>query len=66
MNFITKIRSLISGLFYGMKTTEDIVLKQSGASHQLEGTTIQQKVEDKRVSKALLRGELTQEVEELR
>lgn len=66
MNFITKIHSLISGLFYGMKTTEDIVLKQSGASHQLEGTTIQQKVEDKRVSKALLRGELTQEVEELR
>ena len=66
MKILSKLRSLFYGLFYGMKTTEDIVLKQSGASHQLDGMTIQQKVQDNRVSKALLRGELTQAVEELR
>lgn len=66
MKFFKKLRSLLSGLFYGMKATEDIVFKQSGITHQSDGMTIQQRVEDNRVSKALLRGELTQEVEELR
>lgn len=66
MSIISKIHSLCEGLFYGMKATEDITLKQSGSSHQLDGVTIQQRVEDSRVSKALLKGELTQAVEELR
>ena len=53
------------GLFYGMKATEDSVFHQSGLSIG-EGTSIIKEVEDKRVSKALLKGEITQEVEELR
>lgn len=65
MNNFSKLSSFVRGLFYGMKTTEDIAFKQSGAAYQSNGMTIQQKVEDKRVSKALLQGELTQEVKEL-
>lgn len=53
------------GLFYGMKATEDSVFHQTGNSLG-DGTTINKEVEDKRVSKALLKGEITQEVEELR
>lgn len=52
-------------LFYGMKTTEDTVFHQTGFSVG-EGTSIIKEVEDQRVSKALLKGEVTQEVEELR
>lgn len=53
------------GLFYGMKATEDNVFHQTGNSLG-DGTSIIKEVEDKRVSKALLKGEVTQEVEELR
>lgn len=52
-------------LFYGMKATEDTAFHQTGFSLG-EGTSIIKEVEDKRVSKALLKGEITQEVEELR
>ena len=52
-------------LFYGMKATEDTTFHQTGLSMG-EGTSIIKEVEDKRVSKALLKGEITQEVEELR
>ena len=48
-----------------MKNTEDNILHQTGLSSN-EGTSIIKEVEDKRVSKALLKGEVTQEVEELR
>ena len=52
-------------LFYGMKATEDTTFHQTGLSMG-EGASIIKEVEDKRVSKALLKGEITQEVEELR
>ena len=53
------------GLIYGMKSTEDMFFHQSGVSLD-GGTTINQPVSEHSVSKALLRGELTQEVLELR
>ena len=53
------------GLFYGMKSTEDSVFHQSGLDVG-ENTSIIKQVEENRVSKALLKGEITQEVEELR
>ena len=52
-------------LFYGMKSTEDIVFHQNGLDGN-SGTSIIKQVQDKRVSKALLKGEITQEVQELR
>ena len=60
-----KLLMFFYGLFYGMKTTEDIVFHQSG-NNDGEGTSIQKEVENTRVSKALLKGEITQEVAELR
>ena len=48
-----------------MKSTEDIVFHQNGLDGN-SGTSIIKQVQDKRVSKALLKGEITQEVQELR
>lgn len=52
-------------LFVGMKTTEDATLHQSGISLDND-SEVNQHVADHSVAKALLRGELTQEVKELR
>lgn len=57
--------SLFVGLFVGMKKTEDETLHQSGLDGDA-GTSINQQVSENRVSQALLRGELTQEVIDLR
>jgi hypothetical protein len=59
------IKFLWVGLILGMKATEDETLHQSGLSLD-EGSTVNQQVSDHSVAKALLRGELTQEVIELR
>ena len=64
-HLIDRIKFFFYGLFYGMKITEDNVFHQNGSSIG-EDTSILKEVEDKRVSKALLKGEVTQEVEELR
>ena len=48
-----------------MKATEDEVLHQTANSIG-GGSSIIKEVDDTRVSKALLKGEITQEVEELR
>ena len=60
-----KIRFNTESLFQGMKVTEDNIFHQNGGSHET-GTSIIQKKEDKSLFSALLRGEVTQEVEELR
>lgn len=62
--FLRKIKELWYGLFYGMKAAEDIVLKPS--INELEDIGIHKHAESNRVSDALLRGEVTQAVEELR
>ena len=64
-NIKDKIIIFFDSLFYGMKTTEDSILRQSGIT-TTNGTTITKEVEDQRLSNALLKGEVTQEVEELR
>lgn len=59
------IRLFFVSLFIGMKNTEDEVLHQSGLG--LDGSSeINQQVADHTVARALLRGELTQEVIDLR
>ena len=58
-------RDLWIGLILGMKKTEDENFHQNGGSLD-EGSTINQQVADHSVAKALLRGELTQEVIDLR
>lgn len=62
---VKKIGFFFYGLIYGMKNTEDSILHQNGITNE-NGTSIMKEVESQRVSKALLRGEVTQEVEELR
>jgi hypothetical protein len=59
------VRSFFIGLFIGMKNAEDETLHQSGLDGEA-GTSINQHVSENRVSQALLRGEVTQEVEDLR
>ena len=52
------------GLPFGIKAASDEII---GAGNSLDNdTTISQEVSDKRVAKHLLKGEITQEVEELR
>lgn len=65
-NIFSKLKNFFTALFYGMKNTEDIVFKQSGMPNGVNGTTINQTVNDNSVAKALLKGEVTQEVEQLR
>jgi len=67
-NFFNKIHSgarvFFKGLFIGMRNTEDnIMLKGSDGAGD---SGIHKEVHDKRVSKALLKGEVTQEVVDLR
>lgn len=61
----TYIRRFFIGLAVGMKKTEDATLKQAGAGSDIDNG-IHQQVSESRVSKDLLRGEVTQEVEDLR
>lgn len=51
--------------FYGMKSTEDKMFHQTGLTNST-GSSIIKEVDNQRVSKALLKGEVTQQVEELR
>ena len=60
-----RLKTLWFGLFIGMKKTEDATLHQSGLDGDVQAG-INQEVSEQRVSKALLRGELTQQVKELR
>lgn len=60
-----RINAYWAGLFYGLKSTNDEIFTQSGLDNSI-GTVIQQQVSENRVSKDLLKGEVTQQVEELR
>ena len=58
------IKLFFISLIYGMKNTEDIILHQTGEDS--EETKIHNVIQTSSVAKALLKGEVTQEVEELR
>ena len=60
-----KINNLVTGFMVGMKNTENEIFTQLGGS-TVADSTINQEAHTSRVSKALLKGELTQEVKELR
>ena len=65
MNKIKKIfLNLWYGLPFGLKAANDEIM--GGGEADQAGTEINQQVSDKRVAKHLLKGEVTQEVEELR
>lgn len=59
------LKYLWLGFILGMKKTEDETLHASGIDLE-NGSTVNQKVSEHSVAKALLRGELTQEVIDLR
>lgn len=61
--FWLKVKYFINSIFYGLASADHVLM---GGNSGEEGITINQEVQDKRVSKDLLKGELTQEVEELR
>lgn len=58
------VDGLITGVMFGLKNTENTILKQVGQDKN--NINIAQEANNNRVSHALLRGELTQEVQELR
>lgn len=64
-NLKNKVNNLITGLMVGIKNTENEIFTQLGGS-TVADSTISQEAHSSRVSKALLKGELTQEVKELR
>lgn len=62
--FFNSCRFFFYGLFYGMRKAEDIVLTPLNNSSDDSG--IYKEVHEERVSKALLKGEITQQVIDLR
>lgn len=62
--FWVQVKYFIKSLFYGMSAADHILMDSGSSSN--EGVIINKEVHDKRVSKDLLRGEVTQEVSELR
>lgn len=64
-NLKNKLQLFFYSLFYGIKATEDVVFHQNGIKNNT-GSSVIKEIEDQRVSKALLKGEITQQVEELR
>jgi hypothetical protein len=64
-NLKNKVSGVITGLMIGMKKTEEDMFTQLGGSTAAD-STIGQEAASSRVSQALLKGELTQEVKELR
>lgn len=65
MNIFNKIKNLAYGLAYGLKITEEEILTQKGANND-DNITTNQNVDAQRMSRALLNGEETQAVQELR
>lgn len=69
MGFCKKIYNFLYkyfvGFMFGLKNTETEIFTSAGGSSTI-GTHISQEVNDQRVSKALLKGEVTQQVKELR
>lgn len=64
-NVLKTIKSLFYALPFGLKGA-DTEIMGAGDSTGSNDTSIKQQVQDKRVAKHLLKGEVTQEVEELR
>lgn len=64
-SFFNKIRNFFYSLPFGLKAA-DTEIMGSDASGNGNDTVIKQQVNDKRVAKHLLKGEITQEVKELR
>lgn len=65
MGIRNKIKTFFHGLAFGMKQADDVMMSQGNNAIDV-GSGIHQEVSEKRVSKALLKGEVTQEVKELR
>jgi len=63
--FFGKIKNIIYSLPFGLKAADSEIMG-SNASDNINGTEVNQQVNDNRVAKHLLKGEITQEVEELR
>ena len=68
MNRLRKLYNSVKlffySLFYGMKNTEDIILRQTGEDS--DEVKVHNVIQNNSVAKSLLKGEVTQEVEELR
>jgi hypothetical protein len=62
---INRLKSLFYSLPFGLKAADSEIMG-ANSTGEVDDTVIQQQVNDKRVAKHLLKGEITQEVEELR
>lgn len=63
--FFRRVKNILYSLPFGLKAADSEIMG-SNVSGDGNDTTINQQVNDKRVAKHLLKGEITQEVEELR
>lgn len=59
-------RNIATGLAFGLRNTEDLILTQKDQIDSSGGIQQNQVMEAERLSKALLKGEVTQQVKELR
>jgi len=64
-NIRQRLRNFMIGLSFALKRTEGTMLRQEGTANNV-GIGDEQEVNENRVSKALLKGEVTQEVKNLR
>lgn len=64
-NVIKTLKNLLYALPFGLKGADSEIMGV-GDMTNADGTSVKQQVQDKRVAKHLLKGEITQEVEELR
>jgi hypothetical protein len=62
---INKLKSLFYSLPFGLKAADSEIMG-ADSTGVINDTVVQQQANDKRVAKHLLKGEITQEVEELR
>ena len=60
------LRNAATGLMFGVKSADEMMTAQGTASDSAAGTGKHEVKHEERLSKALLRGEVTQEVKELR
>lgn len=65
MNILKKIKNIIDYIFYGLKASNDVMLSQNVYQDSIS-SSINQVITRNNLGEDLLKGEITQEVEELR
>ena len=65
MGLVNFIKRVFYGIQFGMKGANNVIISQN-SSNQTDNVGVVQSIQENRLSKDLLKGEVTQQVEELR